>query len=164
MNENKTIQRRYPLNFHFRSAKPDEAKTLSELSARSKAHWPYDNEYLALAKSITHVYPEDIENWPHIVATDGETIFGFTAICEVQGEKMLDHLWIEPAHMRKGIGCSLFYKAIEEAKKLSWRSFTITSDPFAEPFYLKMGATRIGERESKIKTGFFLPLLEFSIS
>lgn len=42
--------------------------------------------------------------------------------------------------------------------------FLIASDPYAEPFYLKMGAVRIGERESKIKKGFFMPLLEYRIT
>ncbi len=142
----------------------NEAQNLSNLAARSKAHWPYETEYLALAKSVTHVFPEDIQNWPHIVASDGQTLYGFAAICEAQREKMLDHLWVEPKYIGNGFGCSLFYRAIEEAKKLKWKSFTITSDPYAEPFYRKMGAVRIGERESKIKAGFFLPLLEFTIT
>ena len=55
------------------------------------------------------------------------------------------------------------WEGVASAKDLGWTRFTIASDPYAEGFYVKMGATRVGERESKIKKGFFLPLLEFSI-
>jgi hypothetical protein len=55
-------------------------------------------------------------------------------------------------------------EGVASAKEIGWTRFTIASDPYAVGFYLKMGARRIGERESKIKKGFSLPLLEFSLT
>lgn len=142
-------------------AEMHEANSLSELASRSKAHWPYDEEYLRLCRSVTHVTADDIQKWPFIVAIKQDNLCGFSAVCEVQGEKMLDHLWIDPPYIGAGLGRTLFWEAVERARKLGWLSFTIASDPYAELFYRKMGAQQIGERESKVKKGFFLPLLEF---
>jgi GNAT superfamily N-acetyltransferase len=111
---------------------------------------------------VTHVTAEDVKKWPFVVATENETLCGFSAVCEVKGEKMLDHLWIDPPYIGKGLGRVLFLEGVARAKELGWTGFTIASDPYAEAFYKKMGAIRIGERESKIKKGFYLPLLEFN--
>lgn len=151
-------------DFKMRLAVRGEADVLSELASRSKAYWPYDPEYLQLCRSVTHVTEEDIQKWPFIVATQKTSICGFSAACEVKGERMLDHLWIDPSYIGKGLGRLLFLEGVARAKGLGWSSFTIASDPYAEAFYVKMGAKRIGEKESKLKKGFFLPLLELKFS
>lgn len=145
----------------IRRANPNEAYELSDLAGRSKSYWPYDEDYLRLCRSVTHVTKEDIKKWPFIVAVERNQIQGFAAVCEVNEERMLDHLWIDPECIGKGLGSLLFEEGVSAAKELGWSSFTIASDPYAENFYIKMGAARIGERESKIKKGFYLPLLKF---
>jgi N-acetylglutamate synthase-like GNAT family acetyltransferase len=150
--------------FQIRIAEIHEANSLSELASRSKSYWPYDEEYLQQCRSVTHVTADDIQKWPFIVAIKQGNLCGFSAVCEIEGEKMLDHLWVDPPYIGSGLGRTLFGEAVNRAKKLGWSSFTIASDPYAEPFYKKMGAKRIGKRESKIKRGFFLPLLEFRFS
>jgi N-acetylglutamate synthase-like GNAT family acetyltransferase len=147
--------------FKIRRALVQEAGALSDLASRSKSHWPYDEEYLQLCRSVTHVTEEDIQAWPFSVISREGLLCGFSAVCELQGERMLDHLWIDPPYMGKGLGRMLFEESVARAIGLGWASFTIASDPYAEGFYKKIGAKRIGERESKIKAGFFLPLLEF---
>ena len=147
----------------IRDAALSEAKYLSDLSSRSKAYWPYDEEYLRQVALMTHVTENDILSWHFRIAEVDENVLGFSGVVSVKGEYMLDHLWIEPAYIGKGIGKALFKDAVKCAKKMGWTKFTIAADPYAEKFYLKQGAKRIGERESKIKPGFFLPLLEFNI-
>jgi GNAT superfamily N-acetyltransferase len=146
----------------IRLAIAGEAHLLSELASRAKAYWPYDEEYLRLCRSVVHVTPEDIQRWPFKVAVEGESLCGFVAVCAVEGERMLDHLWIDPPYIGRGLGRILFMEGVASAREMGWTRFTIASDPYAEGFYLKMGAKRIGERESKIKKSLFLPLLEFS--
>jgi GNAT superfamily N-acetyltransferase len=152
------------LDFSLRPALQHEALALNEIAGRSKSYWPYDEEYLKLCRSVTHVTSEDIGRWPFIVATANEELLGFSAVCEIRGEKMLDHLWIDPPFISKGVGRALFLESVIRAKALGWSKFTIASDPYAEGFYEKMGAKRIGEREAKIKKGFYLPLLEYSFA
>lgn len=147
--------------FEIRFANPSEADELSELASRSKSYWPYGNDYLDLCRAATHVTDRDVKDWPFIVSIQDGKICGFAAVSLVQGVQMLDHMWIEPGYIGKGLGRLLFERAVEEAKKLSWTEFEIASDPYAEKFYLKLGAYRIGEKESKIKPGFFLPLLRY---
>jgi predicted N-acetyltransferase YhbS len=77
---------------------------------------------------------------------------------------MFDHLWIDPPYIGQGLGRILFREGVAKAKGLGWTGFTIAADPYAEEFYKKMGAKRIGERESKLKKGFMLPLLEFNFT
>lgn len=147
--------------FTVRLAHESEAHLLNELANRSKAYWPYDADYLDLVRSIVHVTSDDIRAWPFSVAVENKRICGFSAVCESGGERMLDHLWIEPTHIKKGFGQALFIEGVKSAKELGWSMFTIASDPYAENFYIKMGANRIGEKESKVKKGFFMPLLEY---
>lgn len=151
-------------DFKLRNAIPSESKYLTDLAARSKAYWPYDQDYLRLAAIVTQVTENDIiSNIFRIIDVDGK-IAGFYGLAPVNSENMLDHLWIEPEYIRKGLGKILFTDAVESANKMNWSCFTIASDPYAEDFYLKQGAIKIGERESKVKPGFFLPLLKFTIS
>ena len=147
----------------IRDAIPSEAKYLSDLTARSKSHWPYDQEYLKQAALATQVTEEDIRFWYFRVAESEGNILGFYGLAPVNNEYQLDHLWIEPKYIGQGIGKILFADAVLYAKKSGWTKFTIVADPYAENFYLKQGAQRIGKRESKIKPGFFLPVLEFNI-
>jgi GNAT superfamily N-acetyltransferase len=147
----------------FRRAFESEAQFLSDLSFRSKSHWPYDPEYLEMCRRATHVTADNIAEWPFQVAVEQKEIRGFSAVCLVKGERMLDHLWLEPSHIGKGLGRKLFGLSVGDAVAMGWTEFTIAADPYAENFYLKMGAVRVGERESKIKPGFFLPLLKYTI-
>jgi len=149
------------MEFKLRPALEGEAKLLSDLAARSKAHWPYDPSYLSLVRSVIHITPEEIVKWPVIVGVQGTEICGFSAVATIQGANMLDHLWIDPKFIGKGLGRALFHESVRKAQDLGWKSFQVASDPHAEEFYLKMGAIRIGEKESKIKPGLMLPLLEF---
>lgn len=152
------------MEFEIRPADDHEAMQLSDLASRSKSYWPYEDSYLAVVRSTTHIIPEYISNWPVTVASKNNELCGFTAICTVNGKNMLDHLWIDPNFIGQGLGRRLFSESVIKANALGWKRFLIASDPYAEAFYLKMGAIRVGEQESKIKQGFFMPLLEYSFA
>ena len=147
----------------IRQADPSEAMFLTELAARSKAHWPYDKKYLIEAAKVTQVTPEDILKWPFRIIESDNKILGFSGLSPVKNEYMLDHLWIEPEFIGKGLGKILFSDVVMSASQMGWSKFTIASDPYAEKFYLKQGARHIGQRESKIRPGFFLPLMEYEV-
>lgn len=149
------------MEFQLRPALEHEAKLLSDLAARSKAHWPHDPSYLTLARSFTHITSQEILQWPVTVGAKDTEICGFSAVATIGSANMLEHLWVEPKYIGKGLGRRLFHEAVKNAQSLGWKSFQIASDPNAEEFYLKMGATRVGQKESKIKPGLMLPLLEF---
>ncbi len=144
-----------------RRAKTEESKFLSELALRSKAFWPYHPDYLVKCVDALALTEKDIAEWPVYVAEFREEVVGFFALKHISNEDRLDHLWIDPRFIRKGIGRFLFLKAIEEAKNLGWLKFRIAAEPYALDFYSKMGTVHIGEIQSRIKPDLFLPHLEF---
>jgi catechol 2,3-dioxygenase-like lactoylglutathione lyase family enzyme/GNAT superfamily N-acetyltransferase len=146
-----------------RAAKKSEAKVLSGLAMRSKSYWPYTSDYLEKCIGVLHVTEEDILQWPVFVAERKDEVLGFFALKKVGGENRLDHLWIDPRFIGKGIGKLLFTESIDAAKKIGWSLFRIAADPYAEPFYLKMGAKNIGSVQSRIKPDLFLPHLEMKL-
>jgi hypothetical protein len=75
--------------------------------------------------------------------------------------KSLEHLWIDPPLIGNALGRLLFKAACTLSRSLGWTSFQIVTDANAEGFYLKLGARRIGDFESEVMPGLFLPLLEF---
>jgi GNAT superfamily N-acetyltransferase len=91
-------------------------------------------------------------------------VIGFFALETIGSENRLDHLWIEPERIRQGFGRQLFQEAVIAAKSLGWASFRLAADPPAEEFYLKMGARRIGDVQSRIKPDLLLPHMEYVIS
>jgi predicted N-acetyltransferase YhbS len=54
-------------------------------------------------------------------------------------------LFVDPAHCKKGVGRALFEAAIACARSLKVGAFMIYASPFAEGFYSRLGAIRIGE-------------------
>ena len=57
----------------------------------------------------------------------------------------------------------LFKDAIEQAKLLGWNYFRLAGEPNAVEFYEKMGAVFIGEVESCVRKGLFLPHMEIRV-
>lgn len=143
-----------------RRALPEEAEALSALALKSKAHWPYPKDYLEKCREALRVDPEYVLGWPVFVADVAGKPAGFFALKVVSGEPRLDHLWIAPELIGKGIGRILFGRAVEEARRLGWSSFRLAADPYATDFYAKLGCVRIGEVQSRIKPDLFLPHME----
>lgn len=56
----------------------------------------------------------------------------------------LEHFWVEPSSIGRGLGRTLFDHAVATARTAGGRSLFIDSDPNAEPFYERMGAERVG--------------------
>lgn len=151
-----------PTAITVRKAKVSETKFLSGLAMRSKSYWPYPAEYLEKCIDVLHLTDEDILSWPVFVAEQFDEVLGFFALKKINGENQLDHLWIDPRYIGKGIGKILFNSSILEAKKMEWHQFKIAADPYAEKFYLKMGAIKIGTVQSRIKPDLFLPHMEMN--
>jgi GNAT superfamily N-acetyltransferase len=76
----------------------------------------------------------------------------------------LDHFWVLPEAQGKGVGRLVFERTVLEARKAGTRRMTITAEPRAEGFYLKMGAVRIcGKQTVAGGENHLLPLLELPL-
>ena len=56
----------------------------------------------------------------------------------------LEHLWVHPDWLRRGIGRALLARAMEAAAEKGEAALLIDADPHAEAFYLAAGAQRVG--------------------
>ena len=77
----------------------------------------------------------------------------------------LEHFWVDPAHMGRGVGRALLEHAIATSRRLGATAIDISSDPNAEEFYLRFGACRVGEVSAPVDgQPRSLPRLELEIA
>ena len=55
-------------------------------------------------------------------------------------------------------------RAVEAAASLGCQVLEWETDPHAEPFYERMGAVRVGQRESSLFPGRMLPVMRYKIA
>jgi GNAT superfamily N-acetyltransferase len=147
----------------LRAARRNEARRLSELALRSKGYWGYDQAFLDACRAELTVAPEEVERQRVTVAERDGQVVGFYALAGDPPEGTLADLFVEPDHIGTGVGRALWEHAIGTATTLGFERLTLEADPGAEPFYLAMGAHRIGSVPSGSIPGRVLPLLEVPI-
>jgi ribosomal protein S18 acetylase RimI-like enzyme len=145
-------------------AKPEDAEALTEIAHAAKRHWGYPERWIETWRDILTMRPEFIAaNVAYCAMEDGAAVGFYVLTTETDGIH-LDHLWILPAAMHGGIGCSLFEHAVAQTRNLGFRAIKIEADPNAEGFYRRMGARRVGVKATDIDgQQRELPLLEFRI-
>jgi GNAT superfamily N-acetyltransferase len=154
--------RRSPGEPEIRRATPDQAEQLTAVAIVSKAHWGYDDEFMARFASvitITSGYVRQNEVW--IVAEGGE-IAGFYALLDYGEMGELDHLWLLPAHIGKGFGRLLFEHAAGRARDLGNRRLEWEAEPNAIGFYERMGGRT--DRETMGQLGRPLKVMTLEVA
>lgn len=148
----------------FRPARPDEAGLLTDLAVRAKAHWGYDDNFLRGSRIQLTVLPDEVVARRVTVAERDGTVLGFYALAgDPPDPGVLDLMFVDPDHIRHGVGTRLWTHAVATARHAGLTRFTIDSDPFAEEFYLTMGAVRTGFVPSSVRRGRVLPQLTFTV-
>jgi len=140
------------MELQIRRADPNDAATLTELAHAAKRHWGYPEKWIEIWKEDLTITREFVANNEVFVALSGAEIVGCCALVLSSNETAeLEHMWIKPELIGSGVGRALFGHARELAAKLNVRTLEISSDPNAEGFYRRMGATRIGDVKSEIE-------------
>ncbi|MGH9782427.1 MAG: GNAT family N-acetyltransferase [Candidatus Acidiferrales bacterium] len=153
-------------SLRIRRAHPEESGFLTDLAMRSKAHWAYDRAFLEDIKPDLTFRPERFmpDFHVYILEAEGKPV-GFCSLAPVDpGTVELDDLFIEPEDIGKGYGQRLWDYAVSVARDLGFLRIVLVSDPYAEPFYARQGAVRIGEKTSAIREGRVLPVMEYQLS
>lgn len=159
---------RHRLN--IRQAQSKECDLLSGIAFRSKAYWGYSAEFMEACREELTYSPDMLNNHRFFVATEiqessGKVTLGFYGLVQLSESTVeLEALFLDPAHIGRGVGRLLYEHALVEAKKSGAQRLTIQSDPFAKDFYLKVGATLIDEKESGSIPGRFLPLFSVDLT
>jgi len=85
-------------------------------------------------------------------------VVGFYALSGRAPVMELEHCWVLPARIGRGIGARLLEHASATCRAARASRLSIASDPFAEGFYRRMGARPAGAVPSTPR-GRTLPLL-----
>lgn len=155
-----------PLAPTIRRARIDECDRLTKLTFRSKAHWGYDDAFMASIKSELEVRPAKFEPDFHVyVLEENGKLLGFCSLIPTGRETVeMEDLFLEPAYIGKGYGKMLWDFSVNLARELGYTTLTLVAEPFAEPFYARQGAVRTGEKRSAFVPGRTLPLMEYRLS
>jgi GNAT superfamily N-acetyltransferase len=147
----------------IRPAHPHEAARLSDLALRSKGYWPYDAAFLAACRDELTLRSSYIESHPVYVCEHQGHVVGFYALDDQPPDGELDYLFVEPDAIGHGYGGRLLRHAVATARDRGWSVMKMEADPYAEPFYLAMGAVRVGAVPFGSIPGCVLPLCELSL-
>ena len=147
----------------IRRARPGDARALTRVAHAAKRRWKYPEAWIARWRDALTVTPAFVERHPVRCATRDGAVLGFYALAGTGAVRELEHFWVLPAHMGRGVGARLFADCIATLRADGARRLRIASDPFAVGFYLRMGARRAGEWPSTPR-GRTLPLLVVKVS
>jgi len=134
----------------IRPAKPDEAAMLSEIAMEAKRYWDYPPEVMDTWHSTLTLEAMHIDLSPPFVAEENSEVVGFYQLIADGDSVELEHMWVKPQHMNRGIGKQLIAHAISSAKARGAKKMSIDADPNATAFYLSCGAYRVGEMHAPI--------------
>ena len=129
----------------IRRATPDESEALTALAHAAKRHWNYPQDWIDSWKADLTLTPEFIAKHEVFVAIIDEAIAGCCALVVGDTIAELEHMWIYPEQMGKGVGRALFAHTTRRAAELGLSELELSADPHAEPFYERMGAQRVGD-------------------
>lgn len=145
----------------IRRAREEESDVLTTLSFTSKHIWGYPEEYFDVWKNELTITESYIKNNQIYLADYKGQVIGYFSVTQVPndfyaGEVFvkkgfwLEHLFIKPEFIKKGVGTRLINFAVDLCRKNGVRTLNIFADSNAAGFYNKIGAVYIDESPSSI--------------
>ncbi|MEV5942206.1 GNAT family N-acetyltransferase [Streptomyces sp. NPDC051994] len=147
----------------IRPARATEARMLTDVALRSKAHWGYDAELMEACREELTVAANEVTRRRAMVADRDGHILGFTTLEGEPPTGVLGMMFVDPRAIGQGIGRLLFEHTIAAGRDLGFTQLTIDADPNAEPFYHAMGAVRVGNVPSGSIAGRVLPQMVVTV-
>ena len=146
-------------------AAPHQAGDLSEIARLAKAHWDYPAEWLDRWRNeltLTEAWVRENEVYAAML---GDRVVGLYAL---EGELpllQLEHFWVLPDWIGRGVGRRLLEHALERARARGALTLEVDSDPNAEGYYLRLGGRRVGQLPAPMPGApdRFLPRLHFDL-
>ncbi|HET6381403.1 MAG TPA: GNAT family N-acetyltransferase [candidate division Zixibacteria bacterium] len=147
----------------IRRARPEEADGLRALAHRSKAHWPYSEEFLERVRPMLQLTPADVrEHEVWVLEVDGR-VAGWHRVTLEGTHAELEDLWLEPPMIGTGRGRVLFEHAVGVARRAGATVMEWDAEPYAEGFYRAMGGEEIGRSPSAAEEGRTLPRMRLEL-
>ena len=137
------------------TSQADQA-ALNDILLKSKAHWGYSHDFLSKYMSNYGISESTYKN----ALLTGDYIVSQNKENQVE----LDHFFIDPAHIRKGLGLRMRHDLLENLSTCKVSHFIIWSDPNSLGFYEKLGCVIKSYRDSPLAKNRRLPVLEYLMS
>ncbi len=139
------------VDFEIRKAAASDCGALTALSFASKRYWDYPDSYFDVWKNELTVTPGYIGRNTVFAAWRDSEVIGYFSITEVTADFYagsvlvekgfwLEHFFVAPEFIRKGVGSKLLGHAMNWCKENGIKSLRIFSEPNAAGFYEKFGA------------------------
>jgi GNAT superfamily N-acetyltransferase len=146
----------------IRAAKNTEAGILTKISFKSKGYWDYPKAFFDVWADELTISSNYIQNNDVFVVEKEGAIVGYYSIVELKNDIgvagiritkgfWLEHMFIEPSSIGKGIGTKMFDHLRERCRLRGITELGILADPNSRGFYEKMGCEYKGEYASSIK-------------
>ncbi|EAQ14484.1 MULTISPECIES: GNAT family N-acetyltransferase [Maritimibacter] len=145
----------------IRPARPDDLATLGDVAMRSKAHWGYDADFLEACRE--ELSPTAADLGPGLMTWEDEAPRAVAHVVMAGGVAELYLLFVAPEAMGQGIGRDLFGWACDYARGEGAERLGLDADPYATPFYEKMGCVQVGEVPSATWPDRMLPRMEYQL-
>jgi len=97
-----------------------------------------------------------------VLEADGE-LLGFFRLRRRTELAWLEDVFVDPPAMGQGHGRRLFLRAAELAREWGYGVMEFVSDPYAEGFYLGLGAERVAMWPSELMPGRSIPHMSYSL-
>lgn len=145
----------------IRPAKIGESGILTSISFQSKKYWGYPDYFFETWKNELTISPDYIKRNRVFVFEDKTGIVGYYSMVYLENNMdfsgivilkgyWLEHMFILPAFIGKGIGTDLFDHLKTICRQNRINTISILSDPNAKGFYEKMGCRYVKEYPSSI--------------
>ena len=145
----------------IRQARAEDLATLGDIAMRSKAHWGYDEDFLDACRE--ELSPTESDLGPGLMTWEDESPRAVAHLVMAGDLAELHLLFVAPEAMGRGIGRDLFGWACDHARAEGATRLGLDADPFATPFYEKMGCVQVGEVPSATWPDRMLPRMEYKL-
>lgn len=132
----------------LRPARPADAPRLTRIAHAAKRYWGYPAAWIRLWRASLTVRPAHLRRHAVTVALLRGRIAGFVSVRIAGRGAELEHLWVLPAAIGRGVGGALFAHALRRCARRGARVLEVSADPNAAGFYRALGGRDAGTTDS----------------
>lgn len=128
----------------IRPAAPGDGERLREITTAAKGFWGYDPARVREWTATLDLSPERLRTaHAYVAELDGRAVAWGEVLPPAGGVCVLEHLWVEPGVIRRGLGSMLFRFAAGWARELGAVTMEWEAERNALGFYRKMGGRHL---------------------